>query len=123
MKEAKAVDDPEMIECAETAIELLQAEASAKKNAKEAQTELDTATLEKYGQLTEPDAQALVIDDKWQAMMRNRVEGEVNALTLDLVARIQQLGDRYADTVGELDVCLDEVRAKFDRHLAAMGVS
>src|SRR5690606_29326080 len=51
LKEAKAADDGETVQCAETAIELLQAEAAAKKAAKEAQTELDTATLKKYGDL------------------------------------------------------------------------
>jgi type I restriction enzyme M protein len=122
LREAKAADDDETIDCAEAAIELLQAEATAKKAAKDAQAELDTATLKKYGDLTEADVQTTVLDDKWAATIRNRVVGEVNALTLDLVARIQQLGERYAETVSDLDAELEELEAKVARHLAAMGV-
>ena len=77
----------------------LRREAAAKKAAKDAQAALDEHTLKKYGDLTEADVQALVLDDKWAATIRDRVAGEANALTLDLVARIQQLGERYAETV------------------------
>jgi len=122
LKEAKAADDEETTECAEAAIELLQAEATAKKAAKEAQTELDTATLKKYADLTEADVQALVLDDKWHDTMARRIHGEVNAVTLDLVARIQDLGERYAVTVGDLDAELGKLQAKVAEHLAAMGV-
>lgn len=52
----------------------------------------------------------------------HRVAGEVEALTLDLVARIQQLGERYATTVGDLDAELESLEAKVAGHLAAMGV-
>ena len=122
LKEAKAVDDQETIECARAAIELLQAEAAAKKAGKDAQTELDHATLEKYGDLTQGDAQALVLDDKWAASIRRQVVDEVTALTLGLVARIQQLGERYAETVGDLDADLEELEARVTGHLATIGV-
>ncbi len=122
LKEAKAANDDETIECAEKAIDLLQVEAAAKKAAREAQAELDTATLKKYGDLTEADIQALVLDDKWAGSIRDRVVGEVNALTLDLVARIQQLGERYAETVGVLESELEELEAKVTGHLADMGI-
>lgn len=122
LKEAKAADDDETIACAQTAIELLQAEAAAKKAGKEAQAALDSAVLKKYGELIEPDVQALVLDDKWAATVRSCVVGEVDALTLDLVARIQQLGERYAQTVGDLDADLQKLSANVSGHLAAMGV-
>jgi type I restriction enzyme M protein len=122
LKGAETADDEETIQCAEKAIELLQAEAAAKKAAKEAHTALDAATLKKYGDLAEADIQTLVLDDKWAATIRKRVVAEVNALTLNLVARIQQLGERYAETVGDLDAELDKLEAQVAGHLAAMGV-
>lgn len=122
LKEAKAGDDEETVECVEMAIKLLHAEAIAKKAAKDAQTELDTVTLRKYGDLTEAAVQTLVLDDKWADTIRNRVTLEVNALTLDLVARIQQLGERYAETIRDLNVELQELELKVASHLAAMGV-
>ncbi len=104
LKEAKAEEsDPDEIKALEHLIELYTPRLTAKKAAKEAQAELDLATLKKYGDLTEADVQTLVLDDKWAATIRSRIAGEVNCLTLDLVARIQQLGERYAETVGDLD--------------------
>jgi type I restriction enzyme M protein len=122
LKEAKAAGDDETIECAERAIELLQAESAAKKAAKEAQAELAAATLNKYGQLMETDVQTLVLDDKWATTIRNRVASVVDALTLALVARIQQLGERYTETLSDLDAELRKLEARVADHLAAMGV-
>jgi type I restriction enzyme M protein len=85
--------------------------------------QLDTATLKKYGDLAEADVKGLVLDDKWQAEVTRRVVAEVDSLTLDLVARIGQLGDRYAQTVSVLDARIAVLEGKVAGHLAAMGVS
>ncbi|WP_233722213.1 type I restriction-modification system subunit M [Nesterenkonia massiliensis] len=122
IKEAKASGDQEVLECAKTALELVNAEAAAKKAAKEAQAALDDMTLRKYGDLTEIEVQSLVLDDKWHATIATKVDGEVNALTLALVARIEQLGERYAVTVGDLDAQLQQLEAMVSGHLTAMGV-
>ncbi|UFU07946.1 type I restriction-modification system subunit M [Ruania halotolerans] len=122
IKEAKVSGDQEILECANAALELVDAEAASKKAAKEAQVALDTFALKKYGDLTESDVQSLVLDDKWHGTITMRIDGEVNALTLALVARIQQLGERYAETVGDLDAELGKLQARVAGHLAAMGV-
>lgn len=122
IKGAKASGDREVLECAQGALDLLNGEAAAKKAAKEAQASLDEQTLHKYDDLTETDVQALVVDDKWAATIARRIDGEVNSLTLALVARIEQLGERYAETVGELDAELKRLDAKVASHLAKMGV-
>jgi len=111
-----------LIQALKQAGKLYNAEAAAKKDLKSAQAELDIATLEKYGDLTEEDVKALVLDDKWEATVLHRIAGEAEALTLNLVARIQQLGERYAATVGSLDAELQSLEAQVSRHLAAMGV-
>ncbi|MBX4299101.1 hypothetical protein K4H04_25435, partial [Mycobacterium tuberculosis] len=79
---------------------LVNAEAAAKKAAKDAQVALDIATVKKYADLTETDVKMLVLNDKWQRTIVRRVTSEADALTLDLVAQIQALGERYAGTVG-----------------------
>jgi len=122
LREAKTAGDEETVECAEAALELLWAEAAAKKAGKAAQADLDLVTLKKYGDLTERDIQNLVLDDKWAATTRDRITGEVNALTLTLVARIQELGDRYVETVAMLDAELATVKSKVSGHLADMGL-
>ena len=122
LKAIKTGGDPDEIKALQYATKLYNAEAAAKKAVKDAQADLDLATLKKYGGLTEDDVKSLVLDDNWQATVVRRVAGEVQALTLDLVARIQQLGERYAETVSDLDAELESLDAKVNGHLAAMGV-
>jgi type I restriction enzyme M protein len=110
------------IKALEHLISRYDAESKARKAAKDVQAALDLATLQRYGDLTEPDIKQDVLDDKWHATIADRVAGEVESLTLDLVARIQQLGERYARTVADLDAELAELERRVAGHLAAMGV-
>lgn len=119
---AKSAGDVETLECFEAALGLLKAEATARKAAKAAKAALDTATLEKYGDLGEAEVQALVLDDKWAATIRGRITASVDFLTFALVARIRQIGERYAKTLGALDGELKELEARVARHLVDMGV-
>jgi type I restriction enzyme M protein len=114
--------DPDEIAALERLILLYADEATAKKAAKEAQASLDEAPLDKYGELTEAEIQKLVLDDKWAATIRNRIAGEVDSLTLVLVERIQELGERYVETVAALEAALEEFDAKVMGHLADMGI-
>lgn len=122
LKAVKRGGDTQEVRALQHATKLYNAEAAAKKRVKDAQAELDFATLDKYGDLTEYDIKTLVLDDKWHTTVMRRIADEAEALTLDLVARIQQLGERYVETVGDLDAELKAKEAKVSGHLAAMGV-
>lgn len=122
LKVIRTSGDSEEIKALQHVTKLYNAEAAAKKAVKDSQSDLDLATLKKYGNLTEDDIRTLVLDDKWQATVVHRVTGEAEALTLDLVARIQQLGERYAATVGDLDDELAKLESRVACHLADMGV-
>jgi type I restriction enzyme M protein len=123
LKEAKSADDEETVACALAALKLLQTEAAAKKSAKEAQTALDETALKKYGELDVSAVEALVVDDKWLENVRSRIVAVSGSLTLALVARIQELGGRYAKTMGSLDSELQSLEARVAGHLAEMGFS
>jgi len=124
LKEAKREDsDPEEIVALEQAASLFKAESTAKAAAKEARAALDLATLNKYGDLTEADVKTLVLDDKWKATVSSRVESELTSLVLQLVARIQELGERYDETVADLEAEAEELGERLTAHLAEMGVS
>ncbi|MFD5319833.1 N-6 DNA methylase [Streptomyces sp. NPDC127098] len=114
--------DAAEVEALQHLIKLYNEEAVAKKTAKEAQASLDLATFKKYGDLTEPEIKQLVLDDKWQAAISSRVVSEAESLTLALVSRIQQLGERYAETVNDLDNDLEQREFRVIAHLTAMGV-
>ena len=122
LSEAKLAEDEEAVLCLKSALALLKAEAAAKKRARDAQAELDELTLAKYGELTEGEAQSLVLDSKWSAAVRIGVAAEVDALTRRLVGRIRQLEERYDETVSELDQELDQLSDRVREHLATMGV-
>lgn len=123
LRVAKREDaDLEEVKALQHLIKLYDEESAAKRAVKEAQTELDLATLKKYGDLVEDDVQALVLDDKWLATVSRKVGNEVEALTLSLVSRIHQLGERYARTLGELSAELERLDATVAAHLSTMGV-
>ena len=98
------------------------AEAAAKKAVKESQAALDTATLKKYGDFTEADVKQLVLDKKWADIIETRVVAETEDLTLSLVARVKQIGERYAETVSSLESELRTLDSAVADHLSAMGI-
>lgn len=115
-------DDPEETKALKRMIELYNEEAQARKAAKEAKAELDRATLEKYGELSLPEIKQLVLDDKWTVAIRERVDGEVEDLTLALVGRIRELGERYAETAASIEAELADMEARARRRLSDKGV-
>lgn len=122
LREINRDGDADELSALEHLIALYDTEATAKKAAKEAQAALDGQVLSKYGDLTESDVQVLVLEDKWNATLADRVDGEVTALTLQLVNRIQQLGERYAETVSDLHAELERLEARVNGHLESIGV-
>ncbi len=114
--------DPDEVAALEHLLKLYEIEGAGKKVVKTMQDEFDKKVLTKYGDLSESEVKTLVLDDKWAATMVGRVSAEVEGLTLALVGRIQELGDRYADTVGDLDAELSKLETRVADHLAAMGV-
>jgi type I restriction enzyme M protein len=116
-------DDEDERAALEQAAALFKVEADARKAVKDAQAKLAEATLARYAKLTENEIRTIVLDDKWHATVAERIGSEVEALTLALVARIQELGDRYDSTVGAIEAEMQELEAKVTAHLAAMGVA
>src|SRR5699024_9188310 len=111
IKEIKSVGDSDEVGALKHLVKLYNAEASAKKAARDARADLDQTTLNKYGDLTENDIKTLVPDDKWHATVVQRISDEVETLTLDLVARIQQLGERYSKTVSDIEAELVDLES------------
>lgn len=115
--------DPDEIAVLEKLIQLYAAEAAAKKTVREMQGVLDRQVLMKYESLPETDIHSLLLDGKWFATVCDRVMKEVNALTLALVTRIAQIGERYAETVSAIDSELQRMGAVVEQHLEDMGLS
>ena len=75
---------------------MIEKEAAASKKVKDAQKALDAKVAAKYGQLTEDEIKALVVDDKWLATLAAAVQGELDRVSQALTGRIRQLAERYA---------------------------
>jgi type I restriction enzyme M protein len=110
--------DLDEIKALQHVIELFEAESAAKKAGKEAQVALDLNALHRYAGLTETEIKQLILDDKWLATITGRIASELNALTLALVARIEELGDRYGKTLAKIDAAVERLSARVAEHLA-----
>ncbi|MCL4203264.1 MAG: type I restriction-modification system subunit M [Pirellulaceae bacterium] len=102
-------------------LELMDAEADAKKAVKDAQEKLDAKVLKKYGSLSEAEVKTLAVDDKWFVSIQEAIGGEVRRITQRLAERVKELEERYASPVPELVQRVDTLSAKVDEHLKRMG--
>ena len=100
---------------------LFDKEAMAGKKLKDAQRALAAKVLSKFGQLTTDEVKVLVVDDKWIAALRSRLEDELARISLGLTGRVRQLAVRYSTAVPGLAAELDALAARVSKHLAAMG--
>jgi type I restriction enzyme M protein len=115
-------DDAEEQAALQRCLELMDAEADAKKAVKDAQEKLDAKVLTKYGSLNEAEIKSLAIDDKWFAAIRTAIEGEVQRITQRLAERVKELEERYANPMPELVECVETLILRVVKHLKQMGI-
>ena len=101
---------------------LLDAKSKADKAIKEVQLALDTQVLAHYATLTEDEIKALVVADKWFASIHAAIDGEVQHLTQALAVRVQELEERYAQPLPDLEHEVEEFGIRVEHHLENMGV-
>ncbi|WP_444918164.1 type I restriction-modification system subunit M [Microbulbifer sp. JMSA003] len=118
----KEIFDYEEEQVLKQAKKLFNAEATAKKAHKEAKEELDKRVLAQYGQLTEEDIQALLIDDKWLASLEIAMQAEIERVTQQLANRLRELEERYHDPLPQLIQQVESLSDKVVGHLRAMGL-
>ncbi|HET8813941.1 MAG TPA: class I SAM-dependent DNA methyltransferase [Solirubrobacterales bacterium] len=103
LKEAKHEAALKEVEVLEYMVSLFRLESQANKNLREARSNLDIATLEKYGELSSDEIKDLVLQDKWVAVIERRIKEVLTSLLLQLVDRILQLIQRYGRTLDEME--------------------
>jgi type I restriction enzyme M protein len=102
-------------------VTLSDTQADLKKQIKDADAALDAAARAKYADLMEDDIRTLVVDDKWMHTLAERVGSEVDRVTRVLVARVDELAERYEATLPEVLARVEELEARVDGHLELMG--
>ncbi|SNS03058.1 type I restriction enzyme M protein [Humidesulfovibrio mexicanus] len=100
---------------------LLEQEAAASKQAKDARKALDEKVFAKYPKLSEAEVKALVVDDKWLASLSAAVQGELDRVSQALTGRIRQLAERYASPLPQLSKEIEALSDRVGEHLKKMG--
>ena len=100
---------------------LIEKEAAANKQVKDAQKALDAKVAAKYAKLTEDEIKTLVVDDKWLATLAADVQSELDRVSQALTGRIRQLAERYATPLPKLTGEVETLAARVDEHLKKMG--
>jgi type I restriction enzyme M protein len=93
-----------------------------KKQIKQQEEELDTALKPKYLQLTVDEIKRLVINDKWLADLDANIETAINRIAEDLATRVNELHNRYAEPLPQLEAQVSKLSQQVTAHLQQMGV-
>lgn len=88
---------------------------------KNAKTELDIKALTRYKTLTENEIKQLVVDDKWMASIQRSIKTEMERISQRLTQRINELADRYINTLSVVAKDVDGWEEKVSGHLMKMG--
>jgi type I restriction enzyme M protein len=94
-----------------------------KKQIKQQDAELDTALKQKYPQLTVDEIKQLVINDKWLADLDANIETAINRIAEDLATRVNELHNRYAEPLPQLENQVSKLSQQVTAHLQQMGVA
>jgi type I restriction enzyme M protein len=121
IKNDAVADDFEELNVLEAYLKLIDKEAKAKKQIKDVQKALDNKVIDRYKVLTEDEIKTLVVDDKWMAAISGDVKSEMERISQRLAQRIKELAERYAAPMPELNVTVNELESKVDKHLEKMG--
>ncbi|MDO8812513.1 MAG: N-6 DNA methylase [Gallionella sp.] len=100
---------------------LIEQHAVSGKKVKDAQQALYMQVFVKYGELSEAEIKALVVDDKWLAAITAAVQGELERVSQTLTGRIMILAERYAMPLPVIAAEVEELSAKVESHLIKMG--
>ena len=104
-------------------LRIVETESNRKKACAQERDKIFKSVMAKYNELTEAEIKTLVIEDKWFASIQAAIESEVQRLTHELVGRVSELEERYAQTLPELEREAGELSLKAEGHLEKMGLS
>jgi len=115
--------DPDERETLEVCLDLMKAEAKAKRAAREVRALLDAEILARYATLTPSEIAEMVVRGKWLASLEDAVGQQVDRLTTGLVDRVTVLESRYAEPLPELAQRAEGLEARIRSHLRDMGIA
>lgn len=101
--------------------DLLDQQAEAKAKRKAAQQDLDRRIDSKYPSLTAAEIKTLVVEDKWITHLSSALQGELDRCSQTLTGRIRELAERYATPLPKLTDRVGTLADQVEVHLKKMG--
>ncbi len=102
-------------------LDLIEKEKELKQNIKSTDQQLDKDLYEKYNKLKESEIKEIVIHDKWLASIYNSIYEELERISRNLAIRLEELFERYENTIPELSNDVKRLSTKVEEHLKMMG--
>ena len=96
-------------------------EAEIKRHIKEAEARSTPRLMRRYAKLSEPEIKALVVDDKWLAVLDSAIHGEMDRVSQQLTQRVKELAERYETPLPHIGEPSLDLESKVNRHLERMG--
>ena len=124
-KPAALKNEPEIAEelaLLEQYLDIAATGSKVDKQIKAAETKLEKGLLEKYGELTEDDVKALVVDDKWIETVGTQIDRELIEISQSLANRTAELSGRYKTSLPILTERVEEISRRTQKHLEALAI-
>jgi type I restriction enzyme M protein len=120
-KLGKGKDVAEERKMLEQVLDLIEQAAEADRKVKDAQRELGKLVSAKYAKLIQEEVKALVVNDKWLAILAVQIQGELDRVSQTLTGRIKQLAERYDKPLPQIVKEVDTLSDRVEAHLKRMG--
>ena len=95
--------------------------ASYKKHLKAQDAKMQELLTKKYASLAEEEIKPLVVEKKWACDLRDNITAILPAVINKITKELENLNERYATPLSELEKSVFEYERKVKAHLAAMG--
>lgn len=102
-------------------LELSGRHAEAARASKAALANLSAKVVAQYLELSDADAKALVVEDKWLAALAEAIDGELDRAARALTSRITTITARYESPLPDLKDAVAKLEGAVAGHLARMG--
>jgi type I restriction enzyme M protein len=109
------------IKVLETWLNLVEEQATLKKEIDAAIAELDQKVIDRFKTLTDYEIKTLVVDDKWMTTIEKNIKTEMERVSQSLTQRIKQLAERYEMPLPKMNDELLALEKKVNGHLSKMG--
>lgn len=100
---------------------LFEQESSLKARQKALEKELEQQAMSKISQLSSEEIKSLLVDDKWLACLQNDLRQSIDLISHQLSSQLQELVERYAQPLPQIEQEVAELSKKVEEHLRKMG--